>query len=275
MIIDLAAGIFTAIAGGIINIFGVVNSMRGIYAVGCISMTLMFIIRNYWVEETKIGKEIMSLHRSISFKEKKDDYIKAIKFMFTNPSTLLALFIMILTNFQVAFQFFIAIYLQDVLKLKASMTSIYPGLSAVINLFIFFVFLPSLMKRHVSNGLIKGLAFSIAGYIVFLLARPHGYFILIISIILTATGNMLTTTFRDTLWNSVIGESERAKIFSACQGIISILSIPSGIIAGYSYKSNPAYPFAASIVIFALALVFAIKYNRLKFKINKDINAVL
>ena len=75
------------------------------------------------------------------------------------------------------------------------------------------------------------------------------------------------STFRDTLWNNVIGESERAKIFSACQGLISIISIPSGIIAGFLFKANPIYPFVASFIIFVAAFIFslyAIKVYKVK-----------
>lgn len=266
MIINLGSGIFTPISGFFINRFGVVPAMRGIYLFGCISMTTMFLLRNYMVEETHIGKELMKLHSTISLKEKLQDYVNAMKYMFTNPLTFIVLLIMILTNFQLSFQFFNAVYLKDTLKLSAAMTSLYPSLSAIVNLIVYFIFIPKLMKRPSSKGLILGLALLTLGSILFLMVKPGGYMLFVFSIILTASGNILMNIFRDTLWNNVIGESERAKIFSACQGIISIIAIPSGIIAGTLYKSKSIYPFIGSAIIFFTTLIFAIVASRVERK---------
>jgi MFS family permease len=213
MIINLGSGIFTPITGFFINKFGVVPAMRGIYIFGCISMTTMFFIRNYMVEETRVGKELMKLHSSISLKEKYRDYVNAIKYMFTNSLTLIVLLIMILTNFQLSFQFFNAVYLKDTLKLSAAMTSLYPGISAIVNLIVYFVFIPKLMKKASSNGLILGLALLTLGSVLFLVVKPGAYIVFLISIILTASGNILMNIFRDTLWNNVIGEGKELKFF--------------------------------------------------------------
>lgn len=266
MIVNLGSGIFTPIAGFFIDKLGVIPAMRSIYLIGCISMTTMFFVRNNMVEETRVGRELMKLHSSISLKEKLLDYVNAIKYMFTKPLTLIVLLIMILTNFQLSFQFFNAVYLRDTLKLSASMTSLYPGISAIVNLIVYFIFIPRLTQKRTTKGLIWGLVLLTIGSVLFLIVTPGAYMVFIISIIFTASGNILMNIFRDTLWNNVIGEGERAKIFSACQGIISIIAIPSGIIAGALYKTRSIYPFIGSSIIFFTALIFAIAAARVERK---------
>lgn len=265
-IIGLGSGIFTPITGLLINKFGTIFSMRLLLAIGCLSMTTMFFIRNNNVTETRIGKELMQLHNSISIKAKGLDYLSAMKYMLTTPMTLIVLIIVLLTNFQLAFQFFLVIYLKDRIGLTPSITSLIPGLSALVNLVIYFLFIPKLIKKKESHNLSIGLLLSLTGTGVFLFVSSGNYSLLFISTVLTAAGSLITVTFRDTLWNNVIGEGERAKIFSACQGLISIISIPSGIIAGYLFKENPIYPFLVSFLIFLFSFFLSLYCKHIEQK---------
>jgi hypothetical protein len=266
MIINLGSGIFTPFSGFLISKFGTINAMRGIYLVSAISMTSMFLIRNRLVEETEIGKKLMHFHSNVNFKEKYLDYINALKYMFTRPITLITLIIMVLTNFQTAFQFFNVMYLKDSLNIEVAFTSLYPGISAIVYLLVYFLLIPVLMKKKISSNLSLGLLLCSAGALLFLILKPNTYAMLLISILLAASGNMIMQTFRDTLWNNVIGETQRAKIFSACQGIISIVTIPAGIIAGTLYSKRPIYPFIASAIIFITAFIFSILGNKIEHK---------
>jgi MFS family permease len=258
-IINVSAGMLTLLVGFFINSTGIIPAMRIAFSLAVVCVTLMVILRHRATEETKIGKEIIKLQKRISFKEKASDYYKAIKYMITRPITVTVLVIMILTNFQLSFQFFTAIYLKEILNMSAFMTAIYPVVSAVVNLYIYFYLLPKLMRRKNSASLLVGMVLFAIGSILFLFTKPGAYILLIISIVFSAAGTMLTNTFRDTLWNNVIGEGERANIYSACQGLVSIIAIPSGIIAGELYHSRPIYPFIASAVIFIICIIFGLR----------------
>lgn len=267
-IIGLGSGIFTPITGLMIKKLGITLAMRILFLLGCVSMTTMFFIRNHYVTETKIGSELMKLHDSISLKEKLIDYKNAMHYMITKPITLITLLILLLTNFQLAFQFFLVIYLKDSLGIAASVTSLIPGISALFNLFIYFIFIPRMIKKKETSNLSLGLILCVLGSLVFLFITRGNYVLLILSTILTASGNLIMGTFRDTLWNNVIGEAERAKIFAASQALISIIAIPSGAIAGYLYESNPKYPFVISLIIFIISMLLAFYTNKLN-KVKK------
>lgn len=271
-IIGLGSGIFTPISGFLIDKYGTVATMRSLLALGCLSMTLMFFIRNHYTKETQIGAELMKLHSSISLKEKLYDYLDAMKYMFTHRITVIALIIVLLTNFQTAFQFFLVIYLKDHIGLSAGITSIIPGLSAFINLLIYFLFIPKMIKKRETNNLALGLALYVVGTGIFLFVSKGGYLLLFISTILTAGGSLITVTFRDTLWNNVIGEGERAKIFSACQCLIAIISIPSGLMAGYLYKEEPIYPFISSFIIFGISFLLSLYTIKLQKQLDNESN---
>lgn len=262
-IVSLGSGIFTPVTGALIDHFGVVGPMRFMFTIGCISMTFMFFVRNHFVNETKIGEMMMQKHESFSMKDILVDYKQAIGYMLKNKLTLIMLLIVLLTNFQAAFQFFLALYLKRHIGLSAFMTSMIPGLAAFVNLIIYFVFIPNLIKKSQSRNLVFGVTLLVIGAGSFLLVSRASYFLLFISTLFTAAGNLIMVTFRDSLWNNVIGEGERAKIFAAGQGLISIISIPSGIMAGYLYKASPIYPFTASFVLFVITLLLSVYCMRI------------
>lgn len=259
-IINLASGIFAGLAGILISHIGIIWAMRIIYGAGFISMSAMFLLRNSLVEETTIGKKLMQQHSSISLREKWLDYKNAILYVFRHRTVIVIFIIMLLTNFQVSFQFFQVVYLKDKVGISEAMTSIIPVMSAIINLVIYFGILPKMAKRHEGRNLSLGLTLCVIGFSIFIFVGKNQYILLLISTFFTAAGNMIMSIFRDTIWNNIIGESERAKIFSACQGIISMLAIPGGIIAGVLYKANAVFPFIVSLVLFIISLFLARKY---------------
>lgn len=267
-IIVTGSGIFTPITGVFLSSFGIIPTMRVLYILSFISMTTMFIIRNHFTEETSIGKELMKQHSSISLKEKLLDYKQAMKFMLKNKLTILVFIIVLLTNFQLGFQYFLVIYLKDSIGISAGLTSLIPGISALVNLFVYLLFIPRLTQKGEARSLVYGLVFCSLGAGTLLLVHYKGYIILLISTIFSAVGNMLMSIFRDTLWNNSIGEEERAKIYSAGQAIVSIAAIPSGIIAGFLFELKPIYPFVISLIIFVISMVFAITILKFHSKLS-------
>ncbi|WDC84760.1 MFS transporter [Caloramator sp. mosi_1] len=146
MIINLASGIFAPLAGILVEKIGVVNAMRLIYGLGCISMTAMFFIRNKFVKETGIGKRMMKEHSEFSVKDKIRDYKEAIVYFYNSKVTLLMFFILLIGQLQMSFLYFQSVYLKDIIGIKESLTSIVPGISAVVNLMVYFVFMDKLRR---------------------------------------------------------------------------------------------------------------------------------
>ncbi|MDO6355710.1 MFS transporter [Caloramator sp. CAR-1] len=250
MIINLASGIFAPLAGILVNRFGITLAMRLIYFLGFISMTLMFVGRNKMTTETRIGMELIKKHHNLSLSEKITDYKEAMVYFFTNKLTFLVFLIMLFTYLQNSFLFYQSIYLKDIIGIKESLTSLVPGLSAIVYLIVYFLFMKYLTQKGEASSLSLGLLLNGLGILIFLLVKPKNYLLLAFSTILTASGNIITITFRETLWSNVIGEEERAKIFAAGQGLISLFSAPAGYFAGWLYKINPALPFLMSLIFY-------------------------
>lgn len=263
MIINLASGIFAPIAGVLVDKIGVVYAMRIIYGLGFLSMTAMFLIRNKFVKETELGKKLMKQHSEITIKDKIKDYKEAILYFYNSKVTLLVFFILLIGQLQISFLYFQAVYLKDVVGIKESLTSMVPGISAITNLVVYFGFMEVLRRRGDKFSLVTGLLLNTIGVFLLILVRPKGYILLLISTIFMAAGNLITITFRETIWNNVIGEKERAKVFSAASSLIALITIPAGYLSGYMYKLNPVYPFLVSVVLYLVGTYIAVVVKRM------------
>lgn len=263
MIINLASGIFAPLAGVLVEKIGVVDAMRIIYGLGCISMTAMFLIRNRYVKETEIGKRMMKEHSEFSVKDKIRDYKEALVYFYNSKVTLVMFFILLIGQLQISFLYFQSVYLKDVIGIKESLTSMVPGVSAIVNLVVYFVFMDKLRRIGDKKSLFYGLTFNSIGVLLLILVRPRGYLLLLVSIIFMAAGNLITIVFRETIWNNVIGERERAKIFSAASAFIALISIPAGYVSGFIYNLNPIFPFYASLILYIIAVWLSMRVNRM------------
>jgi MFS family permease len=263
MIINLASGIFAPMAGVLVEKIGVVDAMRIIYGLGCISMTAMFLIRNRYVKETEIGKRMMKEHSEFSVKDKIRDYKEALVYFYNSKVTLVMFFILLIGQLQISFLYFQSVYLKDVIGIKESLTSMVPGVSAIVNLVVYFVFMDKLRRIGDKKSLFYGLTFNSIGVLLLILVRPRGYLLLLVSIIFMAAGNLITIVFRETIWNNVIGERERAKIFSAASAFIALISIPAGYVSGFIYNLNPIFPFYASLILYIIAVWLSMRVNRM------------
>ncbi|MBZ4662734.1 MAG: hypothetical protein JG776_416 [Caloramator sp.] len=162
-----------------------------------------------------------------------------------------------------SFLYFQSVYLKDVIGIRESLTSMVPGVSAVVNLVVYFVFMDKLRRIGDKKSLFYGLTFNSIGVLLLILVRPRGYLLLLVSIIFMAAGNLITIVFRETIWNNVIGERERAKIFSAASAFIALISIPAGYVSGYMYNLNPIFPFYASLILYIVAVLLSMRVNRI------------
>lgn len=264
MIINLASGIFAPIAGVLVEKIGVVYAMRIIYGLGFLSMTSMFLIRHKFVKETELGKKLIKQHNQFSLKEKILDYKEAIIYFYKNRVTFLVFFILLIGQLQMYFLYYQSVYLKDVIGIKESLTSMVPGISAVTNLIVYFLFMELLRSKGDKDSLAIGLFLHAVGVILLLLVRPKGYIILLLSTIFMAAGNLITITFRETLWNNVIGEKERAKVFSTASGLVALISIPAGYVSGHLYNLNPAYPFVVSLIMFVVGFTISVMIKKIQ-----------
>ena len=66
----------------------------------------------------------------------------------------------------------------------------------------------------------------------------------------------------DSYWANIIGDRERALVFSASGALTALVSLPAAPLAGMLYTSSPRGPFVLGITVQVVALVLTLFLRR-------------
>jgi MFS family permease len=257
-LISFGTGIFTPITGMLIARHGTIPTMRMLYFVGMLGMTLMFFLRNHFVTETRAGKELMVRHSDMTFWQGLQNYLLIIRKMLGNRQFILISLVYIIMNFIMGMNFLQVIYFTGQLQFREVSLSLIPGLSALINILLYFFLIPRLNRFSQEITLAGSFVVSVAGSIlIFFIPRGNITFLLLTTSLL-AVGNFIAQTYRDSVFMNKAGEHEKADMFSAVQTVTTLFCIPAGYLAGLTYSFHPLLPFAIMLGLFAAALLSAI-----------------
>lgn len=248
-IIIYVCGLTTPVAGMIIARHGTVPTMRIIYALGLVSMTAAFIIRNALVRETAAGRAMMEKHNGVSIARGISNYLSSVRNMAKNRSLILITAVFVISNFIIQLNFFQVLFLTDFLGFGEFTVSMVPGIGALINIMLYVFILPRLGKFSEEFILTISVSIAAVGAFMFILIPKGNLFYLIPIISIIAVGNFMLQTFRDSILMNRTDEHGKADTYAAVQTLTSLLCIPAGYIGGLTYSMNPLIPFVIILIL--------------------------
>ncbi|MHB0885626.1 MAG: MFS transporter [Bacillota bacterium] len=253
-LLQLASGFFVPLAGLIVARFDVVLGARILYGLAFVSMSFMFYIRNRYVRESSVGLARMSHVRTIDWRQVGREYRRAIGFLVRHRE-FRALFIGSLAfnlNFVIS-GLYLGLFYTDHLGLSPAVISIFPTVTAAVMLVV-TLWLPRIAAERARRYLAFGYGFGVAGLALLVTAPSHNLAWVAASVALTAIGSALVNPFFGVIWNGLIGDADRANIFSATFVIRTLLLTPAGAIGGWLFTLHAELPMA----VVAIALVVGI-----------------
>ena len=257
-LINFASGLMAPITGLLIAQYSTIPVIRVLYGAGMVSMTTMFLLRNALTTETKNGVEMMKKHESLLLRDGLFNYAQMVRKIITHPYLLRVQIIYILTGFLQTMGFVLVLYFSNQLAHTEKSLSIIPGVSALVNLFLFIVVLPKLSRFKEEKNLAFSFLISISGITLLFFVPANNLILLLVSTSLLAIGTFIHQTFRDTVFMNNIEESEKADAFSAIQNISTLAIIPAGAITGFVYSMMPQLPFIMMLVLMIGAFFISI-----------------
>lgn len=257
-LINFASGLMAPLTGLLIAQYSTVPVIRILYGAGMISMTLMFFLRNALTTETKNGLEMMKKHESLLLWHGLSNYFRMVRKIITHPYLLRVQIIYILTTFLQSMNFVLVLYYSNQLAHTEKSLSIIPGVSALVNLFLFIVDLPRISKFKEEKNLAFSFLISIAGIVLLFFIPAINLIVLLVSTSLLAVGTFIHQTFRDTLFMNNVEESEKADAFSAIQNVSTLAVIPAGVLTGFLYSVIPQLPFMIMLVLMISAFLISL-----------------
>lgn len=237
--------------------YGVLSTMRVLYAITCVSMTSKFIILYHLTVETRIGKRRMEATRDKSYfkliYECKDVFLEIIR----EKRMLLTLGIMAAFSLvNILQENYSALYLTGQMGIAESYMSVFSMFKSVVRLILLMLFARWLQRHNMKHSLLLGWLLFIAGQITLLL-NPGGTLAVpfafaetaleaaALSILYPVTGSLLFVN---------AAEDERARINGMIFSAVALLSAAFPALIGYFANYNIKIPFITSIFIYMIAI---------------------
>ncbi len=268
-IVSSASAIFTPVVGLIMRSLGTTPTIRVLCGIGAVSMILMFILRNMAIDETKAGEQLMIKHSGLSSVQAVKVYMSNLASVFKKSRNIVFAMMHILLSFIFSFNFFQVIYLKEKLLFPDWIISISPGVNSVINVLLYLIILPRIIKLPELKVLSLSFFVCIIGSLLFVLIPSGSILFFLLSMSIMSIGLLISQSFLVSSLMNGLGEHEKADAFSGIQLLTAFACIPSGYIAAIIYKAVPILAFISSlglyVIIFALSMYLHIRFSPSKY----------
>ncbi len=263
-LINSIIGIFAPVTGFFIGRFGLVVSMRTLYAVGALSMTAMFIVRHFLLAETRAGLRLMADHGGSPFIDNLKNHLKLLSGLSGNADFLLLSAIFISTNFITTLNVFQVIFLTERLHFSREAISLVPFIVAVANLGAFLAVSPRLAKKSGESVLSAFLACNLAASVLFLAIPEKNLQAMLVVMSLNGVSNFLMCAYRESVFMNSQGEHEKADMYAAVQTVTMLFCVPAGFLGGALYRIDARLPFilVAALYLAAFAASWAFRAGK-------------
>jgi MFS family permease len=263
-IANYVVAFFAPIAGLLINKYTLVPTMRGLYLLACVMMTLKFFVMNKMVTETRQGAERMQETRHKSLVSLLGEYHGVFRQILRTPVTLFTLTLMVIMSISMLItSTFWSILVTQRLLVPDQYLAIFTTVKSVIMLLFFFILMPRIREMDSRIPMLLGFIFFITSQILLVTMPPQSYWLLIVTIFLDACAVPMTSTFLDRLVVVSVDPKERARIMAILYVTVLAFTSPFGWIAGKLSEINRVFPFILSIILFTAAIWLLLVSRRL------------
>jgi MFS family permease len=257
-IAGLLAAFAAPLAGLFIDRFGLVSTMRGLYALAFVMMSAKAITMNLLVRETQQGQVRMKQTRDQSLFAVLRGFPAVFKQMMRSPATLYTLGLMVILNIAWTIRgTFWAIVVSKELSIPDAHLSLYPFARSMTMLFFFFLAMPRLQRLAAVRQwdervlMLFGFLGLIASKILLVATPVGGYGMLLIATILEGCSVPLTSTLLDKMTVVTVDAKERARVMALLNVMVLVFASPFGWIAGQLSTVDRRLPFVLSVGLFA------------------------
>lgn len=255
---------FAPLAGVLINRFSLIPTMRGLYLLACLLMTIKFLVMNAMVNETRQGEVRMAETRGQSLFSLLREYRGVFRQILTAPQTLYTLGIMLVTSIATMVNgTFWAILVTEKLRIPAEHLALYPFARSVIMLAFFFLVIPRIRDLHFRNPMLLGFGGFIAAQALLINIPEKGYVLLLVSVLLETCSYAALGTQLDRMLVVTVEAKERSRILAILLLIQVGATSPFGWIAGQLSAHNRNFPFILNIILFGIGVLLVYRAARL------------
>lgn len=264
--LGLFSAFFAPLSKLAIDAFGLVPTMRVLYGVTFVSMTVKFILVQKFSVETSVGRRRMEATKSKSIfrllYECKDVYIRTVlnrRMLLTFGIVASYSLVTTLTN-----SYWSLLACRE-LGIAQGNVVFFSTTKSLMTLLCVLFLVPRVTRLPMKRPMLGGLAMHIAA-MALLLAAPRGtaaVFMLLLSTLLEAAALSILSPSTSSLMFINAGEEERARVCGLVYGTVSLLTAVFPSLIGQMAEVSLRLPFAVCIALFVFAGVLVTLLSRM------------
>ena len=262
MIFAFCSAFFTPLGGWVVERFGLIPAVRGLFVFGFVVLTAKFVILYIYSHETVRGVQRMQETRQRSIPSLLGEYRSVFGQLLRSRLILAALSLMAITNIYTTISNnFWGVLFTEKLGFTSAQISTYVAIRSVVMTVCFFLIGPRLTNlRRFRLPLWAGFSAFLISQLLLVVMPPQAVALLIVSVVLEGVASALVSPMTESLLALSMESNERARLSAMVYLVLIMLTSPFGWIAGQLSALDRSLPFALNMGLFALgiALVWVI-----------------
>jgi Na+/melibiose symporter-like transporter len=264
MIFAVCSAFFAPIGGWVVERYGLIPAVRGLFVFGCIVLTGKFVILYLYSHETVRGVQRMAETRHRSLTSLLSEYHSVFGGLLHSRTILAALSLMVITSIYTTISNnFWGVLFTGKLGFPDSQISTYVAIRSIIMMICFFLIGPRLTNLRLFRvPLWLGFGLFLLSQLLLVIMPPQAALWLVFSVILEAVATALASPMIESLLALAMESAERARISAMVSVALIIIISPFGWIAGQLSALDRSLPFALNTGLFALGILFVWFFSR-------------
>jgi MFS family permease len=257
MIFAVCSAFLSPLGGWIVNRFGLVPAVRGLFLFGFFALMAKFILLYLYSHETTRGVQRMQETRHRSILSLMGEYRSVFKQLIRSRPILAALSLMIITNIYATVSgSFWGVLFTTKLGFSDAEISIYVALRSIVMTACFFLIGPRLTNlRRFRLPLWMGFAAFFISQFLLVVMPARAVPLLVLSVVLEAVASALVSPMTESLLALSMESEERARVSAMVYVALIVLISPFGWIAGQLSAIDRTLPFALNMLLFVIGIV--------------------
>jgi len=252
----LVAVFFAPISSFFVERNAMVPTVRILFFITFVSMTLKFIILFFSTTETGMGRQRIEETRNTSLLQMLREYKGVVLSIRETPHTVFLIGFLVLYNIgSIVTTNFFGLYTTRNLGIPEYMLAVFPMVRAVIILSIMLLLQDRLSRASFRTMMLTGLGLFVLANILLLTAPEGNVLYLFFYVLFEAVAYALTIPRRDSMLVWFVDRKERARVNSVIYVLMIGFSIPFGWLSGYLSSINRILPFLMNILLYSLCFV--------------------
>ena len=270
-----AASLLAPVAGWMVLRWGMIPAGRVIMGTTAVVMIAIPVARWFTLRETEISRSRKAAVMAQPFLAVMREQFSAVGGVLRSQRLRAFLLVRTLLSFSgLMWGTYAVIYLADPkgIGLDQSLVALLPFVSSIATIALIFIAAERMHAGAIFQNLIAGQLVWLLSALCFIFSPRGTIWLALLSMVLLAVSTALSLPASSSYWANLIGDSERAYVFSAASALMLLASLPAAPLAGFLYVLSPRLPFLAAVAlqVLVLGLIWGMRFGKEPLSLQLD-----